>query len=223
RRAAPRPPSAFHLPRLLPRPLPRGLRSRGVDRWRARGGRGGAGGGEGPARRAPGAAGGGAAARVGGRLRRHLGGRRTPRPDRRAPRERASLSEVVSEVVALRRRGRSAVGLCPFHAEKTPSFTVSEERGFFHCFGCGEHGDVFAFVMKTQSLTFPEAVRRIADRFGVPLPEEAGEPARRREPLTAANAAAAALFQPELRGPGGGRARASLRERGLSAELIERL
>jgi len=140
----------------------------------------------------------------------------------RTVRERASLSEVVSDVIALRRRGRSAVGLCPFHAEKTPSFTVSEERGFFHCFGCGEHGDVFGFVMKTQALTFPEAVRRVADRFGVPLPEEAGEPARRREPLTAANAAAAAFFQAELRGPGGGRARAYLRERGLSEEVIER-
>jgi len=140
----------------------------------------------------------------------------------RTVRERASLSEVVSDVIALRRRGRSAVGLCPFHAEKTPSFTVSEDRGFFHCFGCGEHGDVFGFVMKTQSLTFPEAVRRVADRFGVPLPEEAGEPARRREPLTAANAAAAAFFQAELRGPGGGRARAYLRERGLSEEVIER-
>ncbi len=140
----------------------------------------------------------------------------------RAVRERASLSEVISDVVALRRRGRSAVGLCPFHAEKTPSFTVSEERGFFHCFGCGEHGDVFAFLMKAQALTFPEAVRRVAERFGVPLPEEAGEPARRREPLTAANAVAAAFFQAELRGPGGGRARAYLRERGLSEEVIER-
>src|SRR5207244_8354131 len=80
----------------------------------------------------------------------------------------------------------------------------------------------FAFVMKTQSLTFPEAVRRIADRFGVPLPEEAGEPARRREPLTAANAAAASFFQAELRGPGGGRARAYLRARGLSEERIGR-
>ena len=140
----------------------------------------------------------------------------------RTVRERASLSEVVSDVIALRRRGRSAVGLCPFHAEKTPSFTVSEDRGFFHCFGCGEHGDVFGFVMKTQSLTFPEAVRRVADRFGVPLPEDTGEPARRREPLTAANAAAAAFFQAELRGPGGGRARAYLRERGLSEEVIER-
>ena len=140
----------------------------------------------------------------------------------RAVRERASLSEVISDVVALRRRGRSAVGLCPFHAEKTPSFTVSEERGFFHCFGCGEHGDVFAFLMKAQALTFPEAVRRVAERFGVPLPEEAGEPARRREPLAAANAVAAAFFQAELRGPGGGRARAYLRERGLSEEAIER-
>jgi len=140
----------------------------------------------------------------------------------RAVRERASLSEVISDVVALRRRGRSAVGLCPFHAEKTPSFTVSEERGFFHCFGCGEHGDVFAFLMKAQALTFPEAVRRVAERFGVPLPEEAGEPARRREPLAAANAVAAAFFQAELRGPGGGRARAYLRERGLSEEVIER-
>ncbi|HUE30893.1 MAG TPA: CHC2 zinc finger domain-containing protein, partial [Verrucomicrobiae bacterium] len=78
----------------------------------------------------------------------------------RTVRERASLSEVITDVVALRRRGRNAVGLCPFHTEKTPSFTVSDDRGFFHCFGCGEHGDVFAFVMKTQSLTFPEAVRR---------------------------------------------------------------
>ena len=89
----------------------------------------------------------------------------------RQVRERASISEVVSDVVALRRRGRSAVGLCPFHTEKTPSFNVSEERGFFHCFGCGEHGDVFGFVMKTRSLAFPEAVREIAQRFGVTLPE----------------------------------------------------
>ena len=140
----------------------------------------------------------------------------------RAVRERASLIEVVSDVVALRRRSRNAVGLCPFHGEKTPSFNVSEERGFFHCFGCGEHGDVFAFVMKTQALTFPEAVRRVAERFGVPLPEEAGEPAQRREPLAAVNAAAAAFFRGELRAPGGARARDYLRERGLGEEMIER-
>src|SRR5262249_21058964 len=122
----------------------------------------------------------------------------------------------------LRRRGRSAVGLCPFHAEKTPSFSVSEERGFFHCFGCGEHGDVFAFVMKTESLAFPEAVRRIAQRFGVPLPEDDAGPRRSSEPLAEANAAAAAFFRAELAAPGGARARAYLRERGLDADTIAR-
>ena len=85
-------------------------------------------------------------------------------------RERASLIEVVSDVVALRRRSRNAVGLCPFHGEKTPSFNVSEERGFFHCFGCGEHGDVFGFVMKTEGLSFPEAVEKLAREVGLPVP-----------------------------------------------------
>jgi len=130
--------------------------------------------------------------------------------------------DLVSRFVNLRKAGQNYKGLCPFHAEKTPSFTVSEERGFFHCFGCGEHGDVFAFVMKTQALTFPEAVRRVAERFGVPLPEEAGEPAQRREPLAAVNAAAAAFYRGELRGSGGARAQAYLRERGLAEETIER-
>src|SRR5262245_400845 len=140
----------------------------------------------------------------------------------REVRERANLVEVVSDVVTLRRRGRSAVGLCPFHAEKTPSFTVSEERGFFHCFGCGEHGDVFAFVMKTQSLPFPEAVRRIAERFGIPLPEATGGTGRVSEPLVAANAAAAAFFQAQLAGPAGTRARAYLAERGVGDAVVRR-
>jgi DNA primase len=140
----------------------------------------------------------------------------------RAVRERASLTEVVSDVVALRRRSRGAVGLCPFHSEKTPSFTVSEERGFYHCFGCGEHGDVFAFVMKTQSLSFPDAVRRVAERFGVPLPADADEAGRRGAPLLTANATAAEFFRAALAGAGGGRARAYLAARGLDAAVIER-
>ncbi len=140
----------------------------------------------------------------------------------RAVRDRANLAEVVSDVVALRRRGRGAVGLCPFHTEKTPSFTVSEERGFYHCFGCGEHGDVFAFVMKTESLAFPDAVRRVAERFGIPLPEELTSAARTAEPLAAANAAAAAFFRAELAAAGGARARAYLRERGLDEGTIVR-
>src|SRR5439155_663416 len=77
----------------------------------------------------------------------------------RTVRERASLSEVVSDVVALRRRGRSAVALCPFHAEKTPSFTVSEERGFFHCFGCGPGaGEVLARHLRAKSVPLEDAL-----------------------------------------------------------------
>jgi DNA primase len=139
----------------------------------------------------------------------------------REVRERASLVEIVSDVVTLRRRGRSVVGLCPFHTEKTPSFTVSEERGFYHCFGCGEHGDVFAFVMKTESLTFPEAVRRVAQRFGVRLPEPTESAGPPTEPLVGVNAAAAAFFRTQLAGPAGARARRYLAERGITDASIE--
>jgi DNA primase len=83
----------------------------------------------------------------------------------RAVRERASITEVVTDVVRLRRRGAAPRALPVPHRE-TPSFNVSEERGFFHCFGWGEHGDVFTFVMKTESLAFPDAVaRRAASAF----------------------------------------------------------
>ena len=140
----------------------------------------------------------------------------------RTIRERASLFEVVSDVVALRRRGRTAVGLCPFHVEKTPSFTVSEERGFYHCFGCGEHGDVFTFVMKTQSLAFPEAVRSVAERFGLPVPEEAAGRGPASEPLVTVCEAAAAFFRGALRGPQGARCRTYLAERGIRPETAER-
>jgi DNA primase len=138
-------------------------------------------------------------------------------------RERASITEIVSDVVALKRRGRTATGLCPFHTEKTPSFTVSEERGFYHCFGCGEHGDAFSFLMKTQSLAFPDAVRAVAERFGLPVPTEAtGTTRQRSEPLVAVNAAAAAFFRAQLRGAQGARCRTYLDERAVSAESIER-
>jgi DNA primase len=137
-------------------------------------------------------------------------------------RERASITEVVSDVVTLRKRGRTVVGLCPFHTEKTPSFTVTEERGFYHCFGCGEHGDVFGFVMKTQSLTFPEAIRAVAQRFGLPVPEGTDSERRGGDPLLAVNAAAAAFFTRALAAPGGARARAYLVERGVGDEIAAR-
>src|SRR5262249_13496207 len=142
----------------------------------------------------------------------------------RTIRERASLIEVVSDVVALRRRGGgSALGLCPFHAEKTPSFNVSEEHSFYHCFGCDEHGDVFSFVMKTQSLSFPDAVRTVAERWGRPVPEGAGAGGgARSEPLAPVSEAAAAFFRGTLRGPDGARARDYLAQRGIRPETIER-
>jgi DNA primase len=140
----------------------------------------------------------------------------------RTIRERASLVEVVSDAVTLRKRGRSFVGLCPFHTEKTPSFTVSEERGFFHCFGCGEHGDVFGFVMKTQGEAFPDAVRQVAQRFGLPVPETAAASRDRSEPLVAVTAAAAEFFRTTLVGSAGASARAYLEERGLAADVTER-
>jgi DNA primase len=140
----------------------------------------------------------------------------------RTIRERASLVEVVSDVVALRRRGTRAIGLCPFHAEKTPSFNVSEQDGFYHCFGCGEGGDVFSFVMKTQSASFPEAVRLVAARFGLPVPEEAAGSVPRGEPLSRITEAAQAYFRGALRAAGGARTRAYLAERGIRPETSER-
>ena len=137
-------------------------------------------------------------------------------------RERASITEIVSDVVALKRRGRSATGLCPFHSEKTPSFTVSEERGFYHCFGCSEHGDVFSFVMKTQSVTFPDAVRVVAERFGLPVPIAVTGTRLRSEPLVAVNQAAAKFFRAQLRGSLGERCRTYLAERAITAEAIDR-
>jgi DNA primase len=141
----------------------------------------------------------------------------------RTIRERANLAEVVSDSVSLRRRGRSLVGLCPFHAEKTPSFTVSEERGFYHCFGCGEHGDVFSFVMKMQALAFPDAVRFVAERFGLPVPTEVSSaPRQRTEPLVAVNQVAAAFFREQLRAAAGARCRRYLEERGITQAAIDR-
>src|SRR3546814_16148773 len=73
------------------------------------------------------------------------------------------------------------MGLCPFHNEKTPSFTVSEEKGFFHCFGCGAHGDVVGFVMRGEGLSFPEAVERLADQAGLQVPKASPEDRQRAE------------------------------------------
>jgi DNA primase len=96
-------------------------------------------------------------------------------------RDQTSIVGLIGESVQLQRRGRSHLGLCPFHQEKTPSFHVDEERGFYHCFGCGTSGDVFAFVQQNEGLSFTEAVFRLAERLGLAVERVEAEPQRRQE------------------------------------------
>ena len=88
-------------------------------------------------------------------------------------RARLPVSQVVARRVQLKRAGREYKGLSPFKSEKTPSFTVNDQKGFYHCFATGEHGDIFTFLMKTEGLAFPEAVERLAQEAGVPMPKAA--------------------------------------------------
>ena len=89
-------------------------------------------------------------------------------------RSAADIVTVISDTVSLRKAGTAYKGLCPFHGEKTPSFNVMRERGFFHCFGCGVGGDVFKFIELQEKVGFQEAVRHLASRFGIPIPELEG-------------------------------------------------
>ena len=135
--------------------------------------------------------------------------------------QRADIVEIVGTHVRLRRAGRNFVGLCPFHNEKTPSFSVNAERGFYHCFGCGAGGTVFNFIMKVEGLTFPEAVRSLARRYGVKLPEneESGPAAAEREAIARANQVAAEFFAHVLWNTNDGEmAREYLKSRGISVE-----
>ena len=140
----------------------------------------------------------------------------------------ADIVQVVQERVALRRSGATWKGLCPFHGEKTPSFHVNGDKGFFHCFGCGAKGDVFEFVKLHDKITFPEAVRQVAARAGVPVPEpEDGnqdpESRRDRETILRAHEIAATWFREQLAGPQGAAARRLLVSRGLTPATIELL
>lgn len=138
-------------------------------------------------------------------------------------RQGTSIVEVVSRHVTLRKAGRHHVGLCPFHVEKTPSFTVNEERGVFHCFGCGAGGSVFSFVMRMENLEFREAVEQLAARAGVTLPTTPaqGAAAGKRAALLALNEAAEEYFVASLGSSRGAAARAYLESRGLGAEIVE--
>lgn len=136
------------------------------------------------------------------------------------------IIEVIGEHVHLQKAGVRYKGLCPFHSEKTPSFTVNRERQVYHCFGCNESGDVLSFVMKYHNLTFPDAVARLAERYGVELEEGKFSPeelkkTREREGLFAVNRVAATIFHDFLlKNPAAGKAREYLEQRGMSREMI---
>ncbi len=138
----------------------------------------------------------------------------------------ADIVDVVSEAVLLKKAGKNHVGLCPFHSEKTPSFTVSPDKQIFHCFGCGTGGNVFSFLMKQEGLSFPEAVERLARRYGVdiqfrPLSQEQKKKRSERENLLNINRRAAEFYHQALvRNPAGRRARAYLEHRGISLKTI---
>src|ERR1700758_978963 len=141
--------------------------------------------------------------------------------------QQADIVRIIGDYVKLKKAGaQNFSGLCPFHGEKTPSFSVHATRQFYHCFGCGVSGDVFSFVQKIENITFPEAVRMVAQKLGIPLPKasysnpgEAKE-ARLRGQLLDVHERAVAFFQECLRRPEGARAREYLAGRGLDEEMI---
>ncbi|NQV57629.1 MAG: DNA primase, partial [Rhodospirillales bacterium] len=140
-------------------------------------------------------------------------------------RGRLDLAGIIGKRVRLQRKGREHSGLCPFHNEKTPSFTVNEEKGFYHCFGCGEHGSAFDFVMKMDNLSFPEAVERLAAEAGMEVPQSTPEETRRatqaKSQLSIVEAAAV-YFEKQLRLPSGKAAMDYLLARGIGEEAIRR-
>ncbi|HEY8393343.1 MAG TPA: DNA primase [Thermaerobacter sp.] len=142
-------------------------------------------------------------------------------------RARVDIVEVISDYVPLRRAGKNFVGLCPFHQERTPSFTVSPDKQMFYCFGCQTGGDVFTFLMKREGWSFPEAVAELARRAGVALPERPASPEDRRrrderEQLLRVLELAADFYRHVLRSPAGEPARAYLASRGIDEVTIER-
>ncbi len=150
-----------------------------------------------------------------------------PRDDAvEAVRERTDIVELVGRYLKLKKVGSRYVGLCPFHAEKTPSFSVNPQKGFFHCFGCKASGDAYTFLMRMEGKTFPEALEELAARAGVELPaRRRGDPQRREQRqrrLDLLERAAAFYAEQLWTAPAAAGARRVLAERGVSRELAER-
>jgi DNA primase len=143
-------------------------------------------------------------------------------------RQQADIVRVIGDYIQLKKAGgQNFVGLCPFHGEKTPSFSVHATRQFFHCFGCGKSGDVFKFVQEREQISFPEAVRLVAEKVGIPLPrmqyssESEAEDAGKRGRLIEMHERACKFFEDQLRRPEGAHAREYLASRGLKEETIK--
>jgi len=143
--------------------------------------------------------------------------------------QQADIVRIIGDYIKLKKTGaQNYSGLCPFHGEKTASFSVHATRQFYHCFGCGVSGDVFSFIQKVENITFPESVRMVAQKLGIPLPKTAystpgeAKEARMRGQLLDVHERAVAFFQECLRRPEGARAREYLAGRGLDQEMIAR-
>ncbi|MBI5556938.1 MAG: DNA primase [Deltaproteobacteria bacterium] len=140
----------------------------------------------------------------------------------------ADIIEVIGQHVTLHKAGARYKGLCPFHGEKTPSFTVNRERQFYHCFGCNESGDVLSFMMKYHNMTFQDAVANLAERYGIALEESTLSPeelrkTKERDALHGVNSVAATLYHEFLlKNPAAQKARQYLEQRGMSREIISR-
>lgn len=140
-------------------------------------------------------------------------------------RSRLPVTAVVGKRVRLVKAGREWKGLSPFNAEKTPSFYVNDQKGFYHCFSSGKHGDIFTFLMEVEGLSFPEAVERLAEQAGVPLPRmsrEAEQQEEKRKSLHEVLELACAFFEATLQGKEGARARSYLIGRGMGPEIQKR-
>lgn len=140
-------------------------------------------------------------------------------------RARVPVSEVVRRRVQLKKAGREWKGLSPFNPEKSPSFTVNDQKGFYHCFSSGKHGDQFGFLMETEGLSFPEAVERLANLAGLPLPVSSPDEEKReakRKTLHDVVELAAKFFEENLQARSGARARGYLADRGISPETQAR-
>ena len=143
-------------------------------------------------------------------------------------REATNIVDVIGECVALKKTGKNLVGLCPFHADTKPSFTVSEEKQIFHCFGCGQGGNVLTFLMQYNNLNFPEAVGFLATKYGIEIPKGRLSPGQKkeleeRERLFKINGQAAEYFQKMLSDPSSGeKAKDYLEKRQMTPEVVDR-